>query len=327
MSNRGQFQIVTMAKSATITGTTSAPDEPSNFDTRGSVNGLHILNLLAYVINLAVTYLIGVVGILGQPTNQDLSLKYQTLVTPIGWSFSIWGVIFLAQLVWAIYQMASRGILRNSLFVTAIGRNYALVVLFQVIWTVSFSYEIMWLSIMSISLLLVCLWNIVDGLERIIRKNNTQVTWIEYILWFFPFTIHCGWITVATVLNYNVILVSAEQEYGIQYYAAVFTEIILVGAAMTWLLRDTPEYVIPLVLAWAGVGIYFELADPVDAIADNFEDTAIRNVKNGAILVTGFVMVGCIVRNLITLCCLSAKQKTPEEEKVEEGANYTRAEF
>jgi hypothetical protein len=321
--NHPAIQKATMARSPTITGT-SAPDETSNLNT--SINGFNILNLIVYVINVAVTYLIGVAGILGQPTNADLSLKYQTLVTPIGWAFSIWGLIFFSQLVWAIYQIASRK-QRNSVFVTAVGNNYAYAVLFQAVWSLSFSYEVIWLSIISISLLLVCLWIIVDRLERI----ETKVTLIEYILWFFPFTIHCGWITAATALNFNVVFVSGGLEYGHQYYGAVCTLILLVVVAATWLLRDTPEYVIPLVLSWACLGIYSELADPVEAISDNFDPIQIRYVKDGAILITGLVVVGCGVRNLITLCSISAKDKAPEEEgegeEVDYEYYYTRAEF
>lgn len=310
------------------TGTSTTPDdETSSLNLKTSVSGLNLLNLVAYVINVAVTYGIGMAGILGQPTNQEMSLKYQTLVTPIGWSFSIWGLIFLSQLVWAIYPMASRT-QRSSDFVTAVGVQYALVVLMQAVWSVSFSYDIIWLTIISISLVLVFLWNIVDRLERMEPKNGTPL-W-EYILWFFPFTLHCGWITVATALNYNVILMHAGKDVAVQYAAAIGTLMILVVVAWTWLLRDTPDYVIPLVLAYGGVGIYFELADPVDAIVNNFETSQIQTIKGGALIVTFLVVVGCGVRNLITLCFLSAKYKTPAPKKKEtdeedNNNNYTRA--
>ena len=53
---------------------------------------MNYVNILAFAINVVVTYGIGVGGILDLPTNDELSAKYQTLVTPIGWAFAIWGV-------------------------------------------------------------------------------------------------------------------------------------------------------------------------------------------------------------------------------------------
>mmetsp|Transcript_37668 Transcript_37668/g.40886 ORF Transcript_37668/g.40886 Transcript_37668/m.40886 type:complete len:88 (+) Transcript_37668:1-264(+) len=52
------------------------------------------LNLLFYILNSLATYSIQL-GWLDLPNNGDLSDKYQTLVTPFGLSFSIWGLIFL----------------------------------------------------------------------------------------------------------------------------------------------------------------------------------------------------------------------------------------
>ena len=53
---------------------------------------VNYFNILAYFVNVVITYGIGVAGILDLPTNDELSAKYQTLVTPVGWTFSIWGL-------------------------------------------------------------------------------------------------------------------------------------------------------------------------------------------------------------------------------------------
>ena len=49
---------------------------------------LNIANLAFYCLNLLLIYL-SITGIFGE-TNTALSSKYQTLVTPSGWAFSIW---------------------------------------------------------------------------------------------------------------------------------------------------------------------------------------------------------------------------------------------
>ena len=53
---------------------------------------LNYLNIVAYIVNVVFTYGIGVGGFFNLPTNDELSEKYQTLVTPVGWAFAIWGL-------------------------------------------------------------------------------------------------------------------------------------------------------------------------------------------------------------------------------------------
>jgi len=69
-----------------------------------SLNKYNILNLIAYLVNCFVTFGIGTFGLANRPTNGDISDKYQTIVTPFGTSFSIWGIIFLWQALWVLWQ-------------------------------------------------------------------------------------------------------------------------------------------------------------------------------------------------------------------------------
>ena len=66
------------------------PEQPDTYSiapsTPQKLAGLNYVNIFAYLINIAVTYGIGVGGFTDLPTNSELSAKYQTLVTPIGWA-------------------------------------------------------------------------------------------------------------------------------------------------------------------------------------------------------------------------------------------------
>lgn len=68
------------------------------------INQKNILNAVAYAVNLVVTYGIGVLGIGGLPNNSELSEKYPTLITPAGWAFAIWAIIFISQGVFVVAQ-------------------------------------------------------------------------------------------------------------------------------------------------------------------------------------------------------------------------------
>jgi hypothetical protein len=94
------------------------------------LNKSNLCNLAAYVLNVAVTFGVGAAGYLGTPSNAELSLKYQTLVTPVGWAFSIWGIIFTLQAIWVLIPFFTSH-QHNTAWVTAVEYNYLYVCLAQ----------------------------------------------------------------------------------------------------------------------------------------------------------------------------------------------------
>ncbi len=71
-----------------------------------SLTVYNYLNLVGYIINAFVTFAAS--PIFGFPDNGTLSDKYQTIITPDGFTFAIWGVIFISQAIFAIAQMFAR---------------------------------------------------------------------------------------------------------------------------------------------------------------------------------------------------------------------------
>lgn len=55
-----------------------------------------VVLLIAYVLFIAVN-VVSQTGAFGLPTNADISDEYMTAITPDGWTFSIWGLIFVLQ--------------------------------------------------------------------------------------------------------------------------------------------------------------------------------------------------------------------------------------
>lgn len=203
---------------------------------RGSAT-INIANVIAFIANLVITYGVGTMGLFGAATNADLSEKYQTLITPVGWAFSIWAVIFLAQLVWCIVQLLPA--FRGDALVMAVGWNYVLVCVAQIGWTISFSMEIIWLS-------LVCMLAILFFLVRIVRAQRDSDL-RGYVLFKFPFSIHTGWIVAASFVNISVLLVSLQVSAQIQFFVAMasLSLILIIAGTLTF------DIVILLVFAWA----------------------------------------------------------------------------
>ena len=65
-------------------------------------NQYRFVNIVAYVIMVAVNSIAGAVGINGLQTGA-ISDIYATLIAPAGYVFSIWGVIYLLLLGYIYY--------------------------------------------------------------------------------------------------------------------------------------------------------------------------------------------------------------------------------
>ena len=65
---------------------------------------LALLNLAAYLLNTLETFGYGPFSSHFTPTqnNATISDKYQTIITPFGFAFSIWGLIFLMQAIFCV---------------------------------------------------------------------------------------------------------------------------------------------------------------------------------------------------------------------------------
>jgi hypothetical protein len=279
----------------------------------GDTNALGFLpwvNLLSFAANVAVTYGIGVAGLFDLPSNTVQSEKYQTIVTPVGWAFSIWGIIFLSQGIWALLQVVAffTGSL-PALYVDTIRTvscNYVLVVISQAAWTLVFASD--WILLSTLMMVLI-LWNlgmIVYSMDRQNRLNqaaeeeddtpvnnsynNVGLYVGKYLLLEFPFSIHFGWILAATVVNGNVALVAEGFGASLQYFAAIAGLVLLLGIALAQVYaRDFVT--IPLVVCWALFGVYSELNEPMESIRVNFSDMQIKGIQGGSLAAMVIILV------------------------------------
>ena len=267
-----------------------------------ALNTFLFVNLASYVFNVFVTFGIGTFGLFGRPDNGTLSDKYQTILTPSGSAFSIWGIIFIAQAIWVVVQWWPS--FRNSRFVRNIGFGYAFVCLMQAGWTVSFSFEIQWLAyIFMVAINL--------GLNYCVRQmQRTEKSIAQYFLWQFPFSLHCGWIFAATALNTNVLAVAYNGSRMVQIVVAAACLVILLGVAMTWLSSYPVDLTIPLVLVWALGWIYAELQAPRESIVQRFEARDIEAFGYAALAGAGTILVLTSIK-IVYVCVVQRPRAKP----------------
>lgn len=202
------------------------------------------------IISLIVMNYLSNVRVFAETTNADISRKYQTLITPAGYAFAIWGIIFLGLLAFAIFQALPSQ--RENPRFRAAGPWVILNAFCNAIWSPIFNTNRIGLALVVILVMFISLLIVMDRL----RIGQEFVRWREIWLARLPFSIYFGWLTVATILNVTVFLKATEfdlsmlPEYG--WAAAVLVIAFLVGIFLFNRYRSA-AYI--LVFAWAYAAI------------------------------------------------------------------------
>lgn len=218
----------------------------------GKLATRNYLNLAAYVLNSVITY-VSLTGVFGE-TNSDLSSKYQTLVTPAGYAFSIWGPIFIWEGVFAVCQMLPR--FRGTPVVELASPWWWGACICQCCWTLAFAQEAIALSLLMMLGILACL------LGLVLATDHVQLGWADYFLLRAPFCLHLGWIICASAVNANVQADSAKAAPQALLAMAVLS-FAVVGAVNSALVfaAKSPDPITSLVACWAFAAIGSELGD------------------------------------------------------------------
>lgn len=212
---------------------------------------LKIFAGLTYVAMVIVNYLANSLPINNRSTGA-ISDAYPNLFAPAGPAFSIWGLIYLLLGIYVVYQFVKKDqgaeeIIQkiNPLFIATSIANIS--------WIFAWHYDYIGLSVCFMVVLLILLIKIADTLRA------KQFSKLEKVLIWAPFSIYFGWITVATIANIAVFLVSLGWDgFGIADY--VWTSIILLVGAIIGILRINKDknVVYGFVLVWAYSWILFK---------------------------------------------------------------------
>jgi benzodiazapine receptor len=303
-----------MAETTTMSTTTVTDDR--------SFNKYNFANVFAYLLNVFVTFGIGLFGIGGRPDNSELSDKYQTIVTPSGYAFSIWGPIFILQAMWMLWQLLPSQ--RNQDAIQAVGFKYLYVCLAQAGWTLSFSWEIMWLA-------LLCMFAILAGLVwiMVVLQKVDNITLKGYFIWQFPFSMHTGWICAASAVNVNVLVVFYNANVNTQIAIAALSLVALFCVAATVLMQYPTDFTIPAVLAWALAAVYVALQSPQDSIRQQFTKSQIYGFAVGSITGVAVILFGMLIKLAYVFAvqrpAAAAEQEQEEQPPKDSEADGTRA--
>jgi hypothetical protein len=213
--------------------------------------GLLILNTLTLIFALVLNGLAGS-GVFGGRSVGDVSAQYDTLITPAGYAFAIWGIIYLLLILFVGYQWVAWLKNRDDTALKQTGGWFALGNIANGLWIVVWLNEYMALSVALILILLITL--IVLTFRLRLEIWDAPVRTIAFVWW--PIVFYLGWIVVASVANVSVYLVSIPWQGGFLSPVAWALVMIVIATAIYLLLvftRNMREAA--LVGVWAFIAI------------------------------------------------------------------------
>jgi hypothetical protein len=213
---------------------------------------LSVLNLLLFAAVVYVNMLAVTLPINGKSTG-ELSDQYPNLFVPAGFTFSIWGLIYLLLLIFMVYQIwvsfNKKTVQKLSIQSQVL---FGLTHVFNMSWILAWHYEMVALSVLIMIAFLATLIILFLNNEKI---RNT--TFIEKLVIETPLNVYLGWISVATIANITALLVTIGWT-GNPLTESTWTIIMLIiGTALAaiMLLRRS-NFAYALVIIWAFYGIF-----------------------------------------------------------------------
>ena len=195
---------------------------------------------------IAVNALANILPINGYQTG-EISDMHDVLFTPAGFIFSIWGVIYLALLLWLLSFSFKKSTLSPSQ-----SWGFLLTCVLNIIWILAWHFLLDGIALIVIFLLLLSLIFLYQAQKK---ATSSKIHLI-------PISLYLGWIIVATITNFNYWLVATvgidvSLQVLLTYISLASTT--LVGLGVVFYLKD---WAIIVVFIWAMYGIFTKnLAD------------------------------------------------------------------
>jgi len=222
------------------------------------VRNLAILNLVFFIVAFIVSQM-SQFNLIGGNTMGDVSAKYESVFTPAGITFAIWGVIYIGLFAFTIYHLIQAH--KNDLHAEAnqvvqkIGYYFVANNLATTAWVFAWLYEYIALALVLMIIQLYTLikihikLKIYDPQKSVASKLFTQV----------PLSLYFAWICIATIANASSFFVYINWDGG-GINASAWAIILIVIATLLSVFiisfRQNPYF--GLVVLWALYGIHLK---------------------------------------------------------------------
>lgn len=194
------------------------------------------------------------------PINQlntgQISAFYPNLFVPAGFTFSIWGIIYLLLINYTIsftyFTILSDKFLKVNTYISSVNKWFLATCFLNASWILAWHYLWIWASVLIMLLFLsVLIYLFILG-----KKHQSLLNKTQSFLLYTPFIVYLGWISVATIANITALLVKTEWN-GLGISPEIWSLIMMVTATILAIyfifVEKTVSY--SLVIMWALWGI------------------------------------------------------------------------
>lgn len=161
--------------------------------------------VLATVVLVLMNFLSNAIPF-GGNTNAEISAKYSTLITPAGYAFSIWGLIYTVLIVFAGFQLLKG---KRKRFYNLVWPYFLINVAANIGWLIAFQNEFFFLSV---CLILILLGSFI-GMYRFFYRLRSALGTTHRFFFQVPFSLYFGWVSLATIVNIAVLLTAIESSF------------------------------------------------------------------------------------------------------------------
>lgn len=206
--------------------------------------------LFTVIINVAFNYLYNTLPAAGKNVG-EVANSYNSLFTPAGYAFSIWGAIYLSFIIYAIYQLLPAQ--KNDAAYDRLAAPFIIANMLAMAWIVAFSNNRIGYSLIIIAAMLLCAILMFGRSKDSYWYGYGQIPFSITI----PFSLFAGWISVATIANISILLLSLKFNGGLigaSSWAIVMLSVAtLLGLIISITFRD---FIFPIVISWASIAIW-----------------------------------------------------------------------
>lgn len=211
---------------------------------------MRVLTLILQLVSVLFNYLADILHI--GKSNAAVTAEYDSLFTPAGYTFAIWGLIYLALIAYCVIQlMPSQA---NHLAYERLNKYVRFSAVAGIAWQIAFRND--WIAVSAIIIFLMLIAAVI-----LFSRAHYAVNKRHYSFWFtVPFSLYLAWLSVATVANLSILLVyvgwNAGQMEPATWVVVMLAILLLITQSISINFRD---FVFPLVTVWACMGIWVAL--------------------------------------------------------------------
>lgn len=197
----------------------------------------------------------------------EMSDLYSTQITPAGYTFAVWGPIFVGVVVYAVYQLLPRT--QNSALLDRLSPYVLALNLMCGIWPIFFGQEQFVIAHILIMAMLVSLFAIFVMILNTERERGlvSAEKWAVKL----PFSLYFAWLTVANVVSQALLFVTRNWDgFGISpvvWSVVVLTAVLAITTFVIAVSRGNLGYTGVIVWAMGGILVANLGVAPIMAMA------------------------------------------------------------